>query len=75
MQMSFWKLQIMDFGLFVLIQLGVGRGNIQKEQEEGGVQEHEDEAGWVKAHTDCAHLNKVTSGLENLARFDAPCSK
>ncbi|KAH9574084.1 hypothetical protein CY35_01G036900 [Sphagnum magellanicum] len=46
-----------------------------KEQEEGGVQEHEDEAGWVEAHTDCAHLNKVTSGLENLARFDAPCSK
>jgi hypothetical protein len=28
MQMSFWKLQIMDFGLFVLIQLGVGGGNI-----------------------------------------------
>jgi hypothetical protein len=31
--MSFWKLQIMDFGLFVLIQLGVGGGIFRRSRK------------------------------------------
>ena len=34
-----------------------------------------EEAGWVEAYTECAHLHRLNDDIENLPRFDALCSR